>query len=214
MLEDLAQNFGASRKRLALIYNPVDLESISEEIRNGESPFGQYKGPNIVAMGRMAREKNFDKIIKAFEVFSSQVLTAQLWLIGSGALTESLMNISRELGVGDRVHFLGFQKNPYIWLKHADLFVMCSEYEGLPNVLLEALACGCPVIAVDCPGGTREIMERTGNLDRLVPPGKLEIRQEMFERKAYEPIRKSLEDNFGLDSVMKAYEKVLLNAGN
>jgi glycosyltransferase involved in cell wall biosynthesis len=162
----------------------------------------------------MAREKNFDKIIKAFEVFSSQVITAQLWLIGSGALIENLMNMSRKMGIGDRVHFLGFQKNPYVWLKHADLFVMCSEYEGLPNVLLEALACGCPVIAADCPGGTREIMELTGNLDRLVPLGKLVISQEMFERKTYEPIRKSLEDNFGLDSVMTDYEKVLLKAGN
>lgn len=214
MLEDLVDNFRASRKKVVLIYNPVDIQSINVAIRDTENPFGCCSGPNIVAMGRMAREKNLDKLLKAFDIFRSEVHTAQLWLVGDGALLKDLRGLAADLGIQDAVHFLGFQKNPYIWLKHADLFVMCSEYEGLPNGLLEALACGCPVVASNCPGGTAEIMELTGNPDRLIPADKLVLTQDMFQRKDYEPILKALEKNFGLNAVMQAYEKILSNSGN
>jgi glycosyltransferase involved in cell wall biosynthesis len=72
-------------------------------------------------------------------------------------------------GLGDVVTFLGFQPNPFPYLKHADLFLLPSRYEGLPNIVLEALAVGAPVVASDCPGGLREIQARHGRLT-LVPP--------------------------------------------
>ena len=93
----------------------------------------------------------------------------------NGEEKEKLLNLSKELNIEDRVHFLGFQKNPYKYMAQADLLILSSRYEGLPNVVLEANTCGLPVVAYNCPGGTREIIKdglngflvECGNIDEL-----------------------------------------------
>jgi len=90
-------------------------------------------------------------------------------ILGEGPLEGQLKQQAAALGVTDAVSFAGFQTNPWPYVKHADLFVLSSRYEGLPNALLEALALGVPVVATDCPGGVREIQESAGQIS-LVPP--------------------------------------------
>ncbi|MDZ7851453.1 MAG: glycosyltransferase [Halomonas sp.] len=87
------------------------------------------------------------------------------------ALRKDLEALATALGIADRVHFAGHQLNPYPWMQHARLFVLSSTHEGLGIVLLEALACGTPVVSVDCPGGVRDIMhgELSAYLSEMTP---------------------------------------------
>jgi glycosyltransferase involved in cell wall biosynthesis len=95
--------------------------------------------------------------------------SARLAILGEGPLQSELTEQIKKLGLNEVVQFLGFQQNPWRYLKHADLFVLPSRYEGLPNVLLETLTLGTPVVATDCLGATREVQE-SGAKMVLVPP--------------------------------------------
>ena len=175
MADDLARHFGVPRAKMTTIYNPIDAERVRLLAAEGPNPFADARpGPQLVAMGRLDPQKGFDELIRALRALLAQRPEAQLWLLGEdsdpgGANLRSLEALAGQTGVAGRVHFVGFQENPYPWLAHADLFVLSSRYEGLPNALLEAIALGCPVVALDRPGGTREILEHTGLADRLVP---------------------------------------------
>lgn len=210
MKNDLIHNYGMNPVKTRIVYNPVDIKQIDLDVIDAPNPYpADTTYRNILVVGRLSNEKRLDLLICEFARFRKANLTCRLWILGAGALLDDLQRLSRNLGVSDYVHFMGFQANPYVWMKHADLFVLCSAYEGLPNVLLEALACGCPVVATDCPGGTREIMELTGNTGRLVPVNEFEFREEFFEKINVSKTRRLLEKYFGLATVIKSYESIL-----
>ncbi len=123
----------------------------------------------IVAIGRLARQKAFDVLINAFALVTT-CIPARLVIVGSGKEHDSLIQLARTLKIEERVHLVGFQKNPFPYLKLASLFVLSSTWEGSPNVLIEALALGVPSVATDCPTGPREIL-REGRFGRLVSVG-------------------------------------------
>lgn len=163
MREELLHMLGPSinAKR---IYNPVDADAITEQARRGSNPFhGHGPGPHVVTAGRLAREKGVDRILARLPQWMQTHPDLQLWILGEGSEKAPLQRQARELGVLDHVHFQGFQENPYRWFRHADLFVLASLYEGLPNVLLEALASGCPSVATASPGGTPEVARHVGD---------------------------------------------------
>ena len=93
---------------------------------------------------------------------------ARLIILGKGELQKDLENLTIELNVRDKVSFPGFVKNPFMWMKNSSLFVLSSDYEGLPGTLIQAMACGTPVVSTDCPSGPKEILEN-GQWGRLVP---------------------------------------------
>ena len=163
MKRDLVDNFSVAGEKAVVIHNPVDLERIESLSGASDNPFpSSAKGKNILCVGRLSQQKRFDVAINAFSRYLSQNRSAQLWIIGQGPQQKELESLCSSLGISGSVHFVGFKSNPYLWMKNCDLFMLTSQYEGLPNVLLEALACGCPVCAVDCPGGVREILEQIG----------------------------------------------------
>jgi glycosyltransferase involved in cell wall biosynthesis len=215
MKEDLIDNFGINQVKTRTVYNLVDINHIDSLTVDAPNPYPMDATfRNILAIGRLSREKQFDLLIHKFVSFRKIWPDSQLWILGVGPLLDDLKQLSCSLDVSAHVHFIGFQTNPYVWMKHADLFVLCSAYEGLPNVLLEALACGCPVVATDCPGGTREIMELTENTDRLLPVNAFELREEFFEKMNVSKTRKLLEQFFGLETVIKQYESILNGCSN
>jgi glycosyltransferase involved in cell wall biosynthesis len=156
MINDLVERFDVPRMKTVRIYNPVDIERVREMAAREGNPYSG-PGPQLVAAGRLCRQKGFDVLLDAMPAVLARFPDAQLAILGDGPLRSDLVARTRRLGLGEAVQFLGYQPNPWPYLRHADLFVLPSRYEGLPNILLEALALGVPVVATDCPGGTREV---------------------------------------------------------
>jgi glycosyltransferase involved in cell wall biosynthesis len=125
-----------------------------------------------MAMGRLNRQKGFDLLLRAFALAAPAAPTGSPWqlvILGEGEERPALTALVTELGLAGRVHLPGRIDNPYDSLRQAELFVMSSRYEGFPMSLLEAMACGLPVLCTDCSTGAREIL--TPGVDgELVPP--------------------------------------------
>jgi glycosyltransferase involved in cell wall biosynthesis len=129
---------------------------------------------SIVSVGTLKPQKNYPLLLRAFSLVAEE-LDASLIILGEGSERARLERLVNDLGLQDRVDLLGFQPNPHHWLESADLFVLASDYEGFANVIVEALACGTPVVSTDCPYGPAEILGngqfgvlvRIGNVEQL-----------------------------------------------
>lgn len=130
---------------------------------------GDRRTPVILTAGRLCAEKDQPTLLRAFAEVR-QARAARLIVLGEGPEGDRLAALARELGVHADVDFRGFQSNPIAYMARAQLFVLSSIYEGLPSVLIEAMACGTPVVSTDCPGSVREILE-DGTWGRLAPVG-------------------------------------------
>jgi glycosyltransferase involved in cell wall biosynthesis len=167
-INDMVEHLGISRDKLVRIYNPVDVEMVRRLAEGAKSPYSG-PGPHVMAMGRLQFEKAYDVLLRAFSSVLKAFPGARLTILGEGPLETQLKKQAVELGVDHAVAFPGFQKNPWPYMKHANLFVLASRFEGLPNALLEVLVLGVPVVATDCPGGVREIKKSIPEIV-LVPP--------------------------------------------
>lgn len=123
--------------------------------------------PQIVACGRLEEQKDVATLITAFSLLR-KTCAAHLTILGEGSLRASLEAQATSLGLSQHITFAGFVKDPFQYLRRSDVFVHTAIYEGFSNVLLEALACGCSVVATDCPSGVREILDN-GRYGALVP---------------------------------------------
>jgi glycosyltransferase involved in cell wall biosynthesis len=155
MAEEIAE-FGISRDKLVRIYNPVDVERVRELAASAENPYSGA-GPQLVAVGRLCHQKGFDLLLSAMPRVREALPHARLAILGQGPLGKELEIQAQKLGLQDAVRFWGFQQNPWTFIEHADVFVLPSRYEGLPNALLEAMALHKPIVATDCPGAVGEI---------------------------------------------------------
>ena len=147
----------------SLSQQSINHKWLSSEPRNESNTFPKI----ILAAGRLIEQKNFLMLIRAFAEVRSQ-LDVRLILLGDGPQREKICELINSLNIEEAVSMPGWVDNPYSFMASADLFVMSSSWEGCPNVLLEALACGCPVVSTDCPSGPSEILEH-GRWGRLVP---------------------------------------------
>jgi len=152
-VKDLIDNYGINKELTTVIENPIDLEKI--ETVDPLPDYFNESSFNMISVGRLEPVKNQQLLIKALLA----VPNAQLYLLGKGILGKELKKLVEDENLSDRVHFLGFDPNPYKYLKSADLFVFGSNHEGFPNVLLEAMACGLPILTTNCKSGPDEIME-------------------------------------------------------
>ena len=163
MRDDLVRGLGLSDKNMVVVQNPVDVERIRHLSNDSIESHAATKRPNraasiqLVGAGRLVRQKGFDMLVEAIALLGDA--RVHLTLVGDGPLRDELKRFALNLGVASRIHFVGFQKNPYPFFKSADAFVLSSRFEGMPNVVLEALACGTGVIATPAPGGVHELLE-------------------------------------------------------
>ena len=129
--------------------------------------------PLIIAMGRLTKVKDFSTLIKAFYLVRKK-LDARLIIIGEGELRYELEMLISKHNLQEDILLPGFLKNPFVLIQKANLFVLSSIWEGFPNVLVEAMTCGTPVISTDCNSGPSEILEH-GKWGRLVPVGNISL---------------------------------------
>ncbi len=148
---------GLSKKKFVSLYNPYNTEQIKTE---AAKPCDFIKqGLTLVAFGRLNKVKGFDLLLKAFKRILNVRKDVQLIFVGGGDEQKSLEELSKDLGVAENVSFLGLQTEPFRYVSKGDLFVMSSLNEGLPNAMIEAMACGLPIVSVDCHSGPREILD-------------------------------------------------------
>jgi glycosyltransferase involved in cell wall biosynthesis len=169
--DDLAGAHGVPRARVRVVPNPV----VGPELhaRAATPPphdwFAPGEPPVVMGMGRLTAQKNFTLLLEAFaDVVAHR--PARLVVLGEGEERAHLERLARRLGIADVVDLPGFVDDPFAYLGHAHVFVLSSNFEGLPGALVQAVACGATPVATDCPSGPREILDG-GRHGALVPPG-------------------------------------------
>jgi glycosyltransferase involved in cell wall biosynthesis len=169
--DDLVEHFRIPKERVVVINTAVDAEAIR---RKAEEPVAcpwDESAPVVVTAGRLHPQKGQWHLLRAFAEVRKKVV-CRLAILGTGDLEEYLRDLAKALGIEQDVHFLGWQQNPFKFLARGQVFVLPSVSEGFPLVLLEAMACGLPIVATDCPGSSKEILAPRGAAEFgvLIPP--------------------------------------------
>ena len=204
---------GVPKERITTIYNPVvtpKLAVLSRQVP--DHPWLAGSGPPVIlSAGRFARVKDFPTLILAFHKLSLAT-PARLILLGDGSERKLLTALVRRLDLEDRVSMPGWVDNPYAFMARASLFATSSRMEGLQNVLIEALACGCPCVSTDCPSGPAEILEG-GRIGRLVPVGDIEALAEAMRLTLEDPPPRTLllkrAEYFSAENSVAKYERLI-----
>lgn len=211
--EDLARAAGLPRERIVPIHNPVRIGEVRWRAREPAGhPWLDGAGPPVVlAAGKLKPQKDFPTLLRAFARLRRR-REVRLVVLGEGAGRPGLLALARELGVAADVALPGFVSNPFAFMARSALFALSSAWEGFANVIVEALACGCPVVSTDCPSGPSEILEG-GRFGRLVPVGDPEALAEAMRGTLEAPpdpeaLRKRAEE-FGIELVAERYAAVL-----
>ena len=209
---DLAPVARLAREDIEVLYNPVLSEALYQQAEDSiPHEWLQSDGPPVVmGMGRFVRQKNFGLLLQAFSLLSIERPDARLMLVGGGRNHVALEQMALELGIRDRVDFLDFVDNPAAYLKRAQVLALSSSWEGLPTVLIEAMALGCPVVATDCPSGPAELLaERRG---KLVPPGNPKAMAKALQQalaQPTQPVSQTWLRQFEVEQAVARYAAVL-----
>jgi len=157
---DLIEKFDIIPESIKVIHNAYDIELI--KTLSKEEPEPEYNNifdsPVIINVGRLATPKAQWHLIRAFKAIKTVINDTRLVILGDGGLAPYLKQLVLSMGLEKDVYFLGFQKNPFKFISRAKVFVLSSIWEGFPNVLVEAMICGTPVVSTDCKSGPREIL--------------------------------------------------------
>ena len=213
--DNLAFELGIPRERISRIYNPVVSAEIAELARAvPDHPWLSDDGPPVIlAAGRLARVKDFPTLLKAFRRVSRN-RDVLLIILGEGNWRRRLEKMTRKLGLQDKVSLPGWVSNPYAFMSRASLFVLSSKYEGLPGVLIQAMACGCPCVSTNCPSGPSEILDN-GRFGPLAPVGDDAALAAAMERVLDSPPDKEAlrarAQEFSLDASVDQYERLILD---
>ena len=211
--QDAMSWFSPSIQKISrIISNPIIAVPIVEK---KDKSSGENKV--IMAMGRLVEQKGFDLLLKAFSRIENQFPNCQLHIWGQGEEKENLLKIRDELGLKERVCFKGMSQDHNYTMGQADIFVLSSRYEGFPNVLGEAMACGLPVISFNCPSGPSEMIihEKNGLLISSIDEEHLAkglhrlMEDELWANQLGNEAQK-ITEAYSLEKVMGQWEKLIL----
>jgi glycosyltransferase involved in cell wall biosynthesis len=157
---DLKNAFKLQENKIAVLYNPYDLSFISGKATEPlDDNYNKYfAGPVLITVGSLTKQKCQWHLIRAFSKIRRSLPGMKLIILGEGSLRPYLEKLISDLQLADNVLLPGFKSNPFQFIARSSIFILPSLYEGFPNALVEAMACGVPVIASDCQSGPREIL--------------------------------------------------------
>jgi glycosyltransferase involved in cell wall biosynthesis len=212
VLQHLKELSGSYLPHGVTIYNPA--APSDEQIRSSEDLSDEIfrkKCKRIIAIGTLKEQKDYPTLLRAFKKVTVKK-NAELLILGEGPERPKLEKLINELNLQGNVHLPGFVQNPISYLKGADLFVLSSAWEGFGNVIVEALACGVPVVSTDCKSGPAEILEN-GKYGSLVPVGEPQalaetILEELDKEHDPEPLKTRAQD-FSAEKIVGQYLELL-----
>ena len=200
---------GTKKATTVVVNNPI----VNEDLINGMDEavehefFSQYP-KTIVAIGRFEWQKDYDTLLKAFTKVVKKDAEVGLFILGKGPLESNYRSLVEDLGLSDHVHFAGFDKNPFKYLAACDAYVLSSRHEGMPGVLVQAMACGAACVSTDCPTGPNELI-KDGENGFLVPVEDEEaLSKKLIEVLSAPTLRQSFKDK-----APKAVERYHESAG-
>lgn len=181
VIEDIANLSLLSKEKFNVIYNPVKLNIMpsKKKIKIAEDLWACTTGARILSVGNLTEQKNNELLLLSFAKLD--IPEARLMFVGDGEKRDSIMLLAKKLKIYDKVIFAGFQADTTPFYKTADIFVLSSNYEGLPLVLVEALACGTPIVSTNCPSGPAEILDN-GTYGQLVPVGDIQALSQAIKK--------------------------------
>lgn len=213
--KDMVKQYEAifGRTKYQCIYNVVVDSEIYDKmaVPVDDRWLNDSSTPLVITAGRLAPEKGFPDLINAMKVLSKST-KARLAILGDGPLRQELESLIKEQGLSDTVRLLGFQENPYKYFSKAKVFVLSSYVEGLPNVLVEAMACGVTPVSTNCPTGPEEVL-KGGKYGYLVPVRDPEAMANAIQKAIENPImpehiREAIEP-FTEERVVKRHQIIL-----
>ena len=209
MKNDIIGTFNnVDKNKVQYIYNPLDIENIRKNMKC-KNPYDENE-INLLAVGRLTYQKGFDVLINAFKIVVDKLPNARLTILGDGELREELQKQAYDLGIIEKISFAGFKNNPYPYYYYADTYILSSRWEGFPNSLLEALACGCKVVSTDCKSGPKEILENN-EYGILVPTDDyISLGEGIMKSINGENKSKDRAKRFDVNNIIKQYEKILI----
>ncbi|MHA1294490.1 MAG: glycosyltransferase, partial [Promethearchaeota archaeon] len=213
----LQEDFRIPPGKIKIIYNPVNLKDIiSKSQKSIIHIFFKNNYKIIIGVGRLVEQKRFDRLLKTFCLVRKNLRTARLIILGDGKLRKKLERLAFQLNIENFVDFVGYKNNPYAWMSKAHIFVLCSDYEGFPNVLIEAMACGLPVISTNCISGPSEIITNGSDGILVKPSDKKKLAEEILNLLNNEKKRKDLSEaakervkDFEVEKIVYQYLKLI-----
>ncbi len=213
--DSMVEQLGIAGARVSTIYNPIVTGVLDAQMAQpANHPWMNDGGaPVILSVGRLAAQKDYATLIRAFARVSAS-RRCRLIILGEGGRRKALERLVGALGLADRVSLPGWVDNPFAFMSRAALFVLSSRHEGLPGVLVQALACGCPCVSTDCPAGPTEILQG-GRLGPLVPVGDpvrlAEAMTAVLDQPADRQTLREGADRFSAEKAVSAYERLILS---
>lgn len=212
--DSIVDRTAVKREDISVLYNPIDVEAIRDRAREpvDHEWFGNDEMKVVLFVGRVEEQKDLKTWLRAFKRVHDRDPDTRAVIVGKGQQRADIRAYADDLGIGEVVSIPGYVENPYSYMRGADVFLLSSRFEGLPTVLIEALACGCPVVATNCPCGPREILA-DGKYGRLTSVGdEAELAEAVTETLADSMPADELReraDAFALEPILDDYEQFL-----
>jgi glycosyltransferase involved in cell wall biosynthesis len=207
MYNDLVRNFNCDVKKMQVINNFVDFDLIEKKMYELPDLHFDHNRKMLLFVGRLEHQKGIDVLINTFSRLADKYIY-QLVVLGTGSLRTALENLVHEKNLEKLVCFKGFVPNPYPYMHRADFLISSSLFEGFPNVVIEALACGTPVIANLYPGGINEILnEEVGSIIDISDV--LSFEAALSKKYDAQKIKEYCKGKYSMRNIIQQYEKIL-----
>ncbi len=202
---------GQIKKKISLINNPIDCNFIEKQLSELNGSKNIFTLPNairLISIGRLSYQKGYDLLIKTVSDLKDK--TVELVILGEGIDKNKLEKLIDNYKLGNKVKLIGFKKNPYKYIAQADYFISSSRFEGFPNAVLEACACGVPVIANNYTGGIKEIINSDVNGVIINIESVKEFSESLSKVYNSETIKKDIKNRFSVEKIVAEYENLFL----